>query len=117
MNDICAAAIAVLSASLGCRVSAHVPAERPARLVTLTRSGGPRGEAIDEPVLEVQCWDETWPGANDLADAAEESLRGLAAEYAWVSRVEVDSRAEYPDQSGPNDIPRIVLSITAVCHI
>lgn len=68
------ALIGFLNAELTARgktawVSSQIPANRPTRLVRVTRAGGPRRDIInDQPTVIVECWDATETAAYDLAN-------------------------------------------------
>lgn len=63
----------------GVVVTDRVPATRPARLVTVVRTGGPEANLVaDQPQVTVECWAAQPEQAHDLAQACWAIIRGLA---------------------------------------
>ena len=71
------ALVAYLGPVVGCKVSADVPNPRPPSLVTVERTGGGSGIAIDRPRVAVQCWGETRQSALALSQVVEAAMDAL----------------------------------------
>lgn len=68
-TEIC---IAALKKRLpeGVRVSSEMPAERPDRIVVVSRVGGTATQFLDKPRMELLCWDASDQDASALAQEA-----------------------------------------------
>lgn len=89
-------------------VRASVPADRPQRLVTVTREGGGRDNAlIDSPGIGIYCWAPTEAEAAELSERAAEVIESLPF-LAGYARVEKESQRSDPDTESRS--PRWYLS-------
>lgn len=103
-------AISHLSDALGVPVLAEVPDERPARFVTVERTGGPSEFYRDMPTLAVQCWAESRYEASELAEAAREAVMDIGGEPG-VSRCEVASCYNFPDPDSRQPRYQLVIEL------
>lgn len=80
--DAVAVAISWLTTQMGPNLLVpRVPNPRPARMVLVRRTGGPRlNEVADNAILAVEAWDETEEDAHDLAQEARAYLFALRGE-------------------------------------
>lgn len=95
---------AQLAAMLDVPVSPTVPANRPARFVTVELTGGEREECgIIRPNVAVQSWASTRKDASELADVVDKAVRSLPdVEHAKVTHVEGTIPYNYPqDEHNP----------------
>lgn len=91
-------------------VRASVPDPRPDELVTVSREGGRRENAlIDSAGIGIYCYAESKQRAWEMADATADAVAGLpfAAGYARV-----DMEAMYSDPDPLSKSPRYYLSYT-----
>lgn len=96
---------------VGVHVSTEVPKQRPKRLVTVERTGGPEGLFVGSPTLAVQVWDVSRPAAGDLAQVVAGVLRA-AVVLPWVGRVNVSSVYHFPDPD--SRVPRYQIVVELV---
>jgi metal-dependent amidase/aminoacylase/carboxypeptidase family protein len=107
--------------SLPAWVSTQIPADRPVRLVRVSRIGGTRRNVVlDNPTVLLECWDATELAAYVLAD----KVRGIV-EAACREATEITAGVrigDYSEFSGPVNFPdpatrnprvQITISITA----
>lgn len=87
-----------------------VPKNRPARFITVERTGGPREHVRELPMLAVQCWAESRWQASELARATAANLEGIVA-HPSVGRVVVSSTYNFPSPDGE---PRYQLVVDLV---
>ena len=67
-------------------VRVAVPADRPARLVVVRRSGGrERNALIDAPGVEMQCWGATEAEACEIAGRVAAAMRSLPFSGGYAS--------------------------------
>lgn len=95
--DVIAAVQAALADALGVPCFAEIPDERPARFVSVERTGGPTYLYKDEPNLAVQAWAASDADAYALALAARAALLGLWQRAPQVCRAAVGSTYRFPD--------------------
>ena len=77
-------------------VSVHVPAERPAELVTVQRSGGSAHERVyEDSNIEVQCWAATEQRAYELMESVRQTLAGLEYADGFLPVEEQTIRTDY----------------------
>lgn len=76
-------------------VAADIPAARPARFVTIERTGGRGDRFLDRPQVTVQCWESSRLAAADLA---------LQVRAALIDVIVLDSVTSI-DVSGPYNWP------------
>lgn len=88
--------IAHLGGRLGVPAFADVPADRPARFVTVERTGGASDPFRDMPTVAVQCWAGTRHEASEMALAARDACLDYAGEPG-VLRCEVTGICNFPD--------------------
>ena len=88
--------VAHLKAVLDVPVSASVPKDRPARFVTVERTGGPQTQFLDNPQFAIQAWDTSVSNAADLAGEVRRALPGLL-NISQVAKVNIGSTYNYPD--------------------
>lgn len=92
------------------RVGVNVPADRPNRLVRVTRTGGSQRDAfVDSPQITVQCWDTTGLAAANLSRLCRAVLSanrgGWVHDGVQVYRYqEVGGPAAFPDPD--TNLPR-----------
>lgn len=84
-----AAIVAWLAERLDCPVCVQVPADRPARFVTVQRTGGSMTVGIDNPVIAVDAWGETAHEASELALRVRDLMLYRAVEIPEVRHVDV----------------------------
>lgn len=98
---------------IGCPAYTLTPADRPARFVTVERTGGSCGAVLDRPTLAIQCWAETPVDAARLADTLSTVILPRVYDLPDVGAFSVDSLYAYPlDERSP----RYQLTATAVVH-
>lgn len=88
--------IQFLKAGLDAPVSASVPKTRPARFVTVERTGGALDQFRDLPQFAIQAWGTSTADAAALADEVRKVLVRVS-ELVDVARVTVGSTYNYPD--------------------
>lgn len=77
-------------------VRVSVPADRPARLVVVRRSGGSeRNALIDAPGVEMQCWGVTEAEACELAHSVAAAMRSLAFADGYASVEQQTMHSDY----------------------
>ncbi|MDR2108914.1 MAG: hypothetical protein LBP28_05600 [Coriobacteriales bacterium] len=95
----------------GVPVSTDVPAERPARFITLERTGGGRSaRIIDSPAVAIQCWGVTRSDALFLANEVVWMLEKCEA-LSPVTSIEIDSMYNFPDLKGRHPRYQVVAHI------
>ena len=87
-----------------------VPRDRPARFITVERTGGPREHVRELPMYAVQCWAESRWQASELARVTADNLEALVSHPA-VGRVTVSSTYNFPSPDGE---PRYQLVVELV---
>lgn len=102
---------AILSESL--EAFMDVPSKRPARFVTVERTGGPVEMVRQVPLLAVQVWAESRYEASRLAEVVADVLRSLV-HLGWVGRVNVSSVYNFPDPDGRQARYQIVVEMVTV---
>lgn len=73
-----------------------VPETRPARFITVERTGGPEGLITGSPMLAVQVWAKYRFEAASFATRLAVELQKLVL-LPWVARVQVSSVYNFPD--------------------
>lgn len=73
-----------------------VPSDRPARFITVERTGGPEGRIAGEPMLAIQVWAKHRFEAADLA-AVVAGVARAAVLLPTIARVGVTSVYNFPD--------------------
>ncbi|MFF0942692.1 hypothetical protein ACFYE2_00480 [Kocuria sp. CPCC 205300] len=94
--------IAYLSARLGVPVVDRVPSPRPARFVTVRRTGGPkRSPTVDAPLIDLEAWGARPADAQRLGGQMRDAVLELPAAEDFPSHVyrarEVGGLAYLPD--------------------
>lgn len=120
------ALVAYLSAQLTARslpawVSTQVPADRPTRLVRVSRVGGTRRNvALDNPTVLIECWDATELAAYTLADKCRGIVEAACREATTIAagvRIgdyqEFSGPVNFPDPATRNPRVQITISITS----
>lgn len=87
-----------------------VPPDRPARFITVERTGGPREFVRELPTFAVQCWAESRWQASELARVTASNLEAMVSHPA-VGRVTVSSTYNFPSPDGE---PRYQLTVELV---
>lgn len=82
--------------NLGVTAYGGVPANRPARFVTVERTGGPLDAFRDLPNLAIQAWAQTASDAAALADTIRHALPTLT-NVEQIARVNIGSTYNWPD--------------------
>lgn len=88
--------IAFLKSQFAVPVSASVPKDRPARFITVERTGGALDTFRDLPIFAIQSWGMSVADAADLADDVRLLLPELLS-LPHVANVRVGSTYNYPD--------------------
>ena len=91
--------------------SADIPENRPARFVTVERTGGPETVYLGRPTLAVQCWDSSRFAASELAAEIADILKKMVT-HPQVGRVDIPSIYNFPDISGQARYQLIVNMVT-----
>lgn len=73
-----------------------VPSERPARFITVERTGGPEGQITGAPTLAIQIWAKHRFEAADLARAVAGAAQA-AVILPGIARVAIPSIYNFPD--------------------
>lgn len=95
-------------------VRVRVPDSRPERLVTVTREGGSRRNALlDGPGIGIYCWAPTEQEAWELADAVADEMAALPFSAGYASAVQ---EAMYSDPDPDTRSPRWYLSYTVTTY-
>lgn len=89
-----------LSCRLDVPVSTDVPPERPARFVTVERTGGTETRFASRPMLAVQAWGGTRTECGNLAHRVR-ALLMQATSLTEVADVQILSLSNYPDPGPP----------------
>lgn len=76
--------------------SLDIPEQRPARFITVERTGGPESRFIGSPTLAVQVWAKYRFEAADFAGKVAKSIRAAVA-LPHFARVNVSSIYNFPD--------------------
>lgn len=84
----------------------EIPATRPARMVRVVRTGGPRLDLIrDQAQVTVDCWDKRIDGAHDLGQLCRGLIGAMRYRYGAVNVYRSDelgfSRLVDPDTGSP----------------
>lgn len=87
-----------------------VPADRPARFITVERTGGPREHVRELPTFAIQCWAESRWEASELARVTASNLEAMVT-HPNVGRVTVSSTYNFPSPDGE---PRYQLVVELV---
>lgn len=95
--DVMADVVTALSSKLGVPCSTTVPAKRPARFVTVERTGGAMSLGKDEPNLAVQAWASTEADAYTLALCAVEVIDSLWELLPSVCSARAGGVYRFPD--------------------
>lgn len=91
-------------------VRVRVPDRRPERLVTVTREGGSRRNALlDGPGIGIYCWAPTEQEAWELADAVADEMAALPFSAGYA---DAQQEAMYSDPDPDTRSPRWYLSYT-----
>lgn len=94
-------------------VSGDLPNPRPAKAVTLERTGGAEDRIVlDHPTIAIQCWGNTRAEAMFLADNVEECMRQL--DDPEIPDVAKSGKYNFPDEYGN---PRYQLVYDLTCYI
>lgn len=97
MFDIEYALIGWTRDELGVPCAATPPKDRPARFVTVERTGGASSLGVDRPVVAFQCWAPKNEGAAALAGALRRALVERATAVPEICRASVDGCYRFPD--------------------
>ena len=107
MSAIAVARAILLQALPDVKVASRVPSPIPPRFIRITRAGGNRYRALDEPRILVECFASTAKGAEDGVQAEKDAYTAFdALAYAanggpwagqWVSNWVGNTIADYPD--------------------
>ena len=81
-------------------VSTDVPPERPARFLTVERTGGTETRFASRPMLAIQVWGGTRTECGNLAQKVKAVLFGLTS-LTTVSDVQVMSLTDFPEPGQP----------------
>ena len=84
----------------GLEAFADMPHKRPARFITVERTGGPLGTITDRPTVAIQVWAETRYHANRLAELVARELKAALIGHPRIARVTVVSVQNFPDPTG-----------------
>ena len=104
--------VAYLSNVLNCQVVADVPKPRPARFVSIERTGGGSSDVvIDRPIVAIQCWASTRAEALNLAQEVVSAMDVVAAQ-PWCYKASKNSEYNYPGEGGE---PRYQLVYDMAC--
>lgn len=97
--DVLESTVSHLSSKLGVRVSTERPANPPAEMVTVTRTGGGGGAFTERPRVTVHCWAESEKLAYRLGMRAAEAMFSLPSSDDNIASVTQDSFYSniYPD--------------------
>lgn len=95
--DVISDMVTALSAKLGVPCSSTVPAARPARYITVERTGGGMSLGRDEPSLAVQAWAATEADAYALALCAVEVIDSLWELLPSVCSARAGGVYRFPD--------------------
>lgn len=95
--DIEQALVEWLPGRCGAPCFAEVPGRRPARFLTVERTGGGSSLGVDRPLLAVQAWGRSAADASELAMAARDALVLDSWEIPEVCRCSVSSIYRFPD--------------------
>jgi hypothetical protein len=111
MTSSTAALIAYLKRKFqGTSVSTRVPEPRPARFITVERTGGQRTHLWDSPMFAVQAWAGTEAEASALADEVAVAILDWQRE-AIVAYSAVQAVYAFPDPD--SRVPRFQLTVSA----
>ncbi len=109
--DIESKLITWLNSKLSADVYADVPSLRPASFLTVERvGGGTDSVVISRPRVAIQCWSTSRAEAAALAYLVESTLPELAGETD-ISKVEINSLYNFPDETGNTARYQIVVNI------
>lgn len=109
MVDIEALLIDYLSSILPIPVAADVPEDKPARFVSLERTGGgSRQLVVDRPIVAIQCWADSRADAELLAAMVDKSIKFMPDEYPDVVDASRNSAYNFPDPSSRKSRYQIV---------
>ena len=112
MTSSTAALIAYLARRFpGTSVSNRVPETRPARFITVERTGGQRTHLWDSPMFAVQAWAATEAQASALADEVAAAILDWQRE-SFVAYSDVRSVYAFPDPDAR--VPRFQLTVSAI---
>ena len=112
MRSSTAALIAYLARKFpGTSVSNRVPETRPARFITVERTGGQRTHLWDSPMFAVQAWAATEAEASALADEVAAAILDWQRE-SIVAYSDVRSVYAFPDPDAR--VPRFQLTVSAI---
>lgn len=95
----------------GTSVSNRVQEPRPARFITVERTGGQRTHLWDSPMFAVQAWAATEAAASALADEVAVAILDWPRE-AIVAYSDVRSVYAFPDSDAR--VPRFQLTVSAM---
>ena len=95
----------------GVWVSNRVPEPRPARFITVERTGGQRTHLWDSPMFAVQAWAGTEAEASALADEVAVAILDWQRE-SIVAYSDVRSLYAFPDPDAR--VPRFQLTVSAI---
>lgn len=97
MFDIESALIACVRTELGVPCASVPPKDRPARFLTVERTGGASSLGVDRPVVAFQCWAGSNADAAALAGRLRRALVERAVNIPQVCRASVDGCYRFPD--------------------
>lgn len=100
--------------SLHAPVFGDVPSVRPARFLTVERTGGPSERVLSRPVFAVQAWADTRAHAAALAELTASALHDIAA-LPQVGALRVEGIYNFPDPDSKE--ARYQLTVSAVLHL
>lgn len=95
----------------GMSVSSRVPETRPARFITVERTGGQRTHLWDSPMFAVQAWAATEAEASALADEVAVAILDWQLTPV-VAYSDVRSVYAFPDPDAR--VPRFQLTVSAI---
>jgi hypothetical protein len=94
--------------------STDVPNPRPAKFVTVERTGGGRDNiVVDRPTVAIQSWAKTRKEAADQAYGIDAIIPDMV-EIEDISRVERNSFYNFPDETGNNARYQIVVDFVTI---
>lgn len=113
--DVEQALVEWVPTKVGAPCYAEVPDPRPARFVTVERTGGEASLGVDRPLLAVQAWADTAANASALALELRDAIVVGATEIPQVCRCDVTSVYRFPDPDSRQ--ARYQLDVSAVTRM
>jgi hypothetical protein len=113
MFDVVAALVEWLPGKLGVPAYSKVPAPRPSRFVTVTRTGGEAEKFLDRPTLAVQTWGESDLDAATLALTTRNALsRAAELEIPQICSCKVEAIYDFPDPDSSQSRQQLTVRAT-----